>query len=170
MTNQAYELVKSKHAVRQFTDEPLPDDVVRQILDAGRRSPSWTNAQPWRFIAVTDAETRQRIAEHNRHARHVTGAALAVVIATPESTESGSPEFDTGRAVQNMMLTAHGAGVGSVVGFLPQHEKVAELLNVPEGYRVAWVVSFGYPAEPQDRPPREGGRMDFDEVVHWETW
>lgn len=170
LENRAFELVTSKHVVRAFSDEPLPDDVVRQILEAGRRSPSWANAQPWRFIAVQNRETMARIAELNPNAGHLAGAALGVVIVAPEPSPSGSPEFDFGRAVQNMMLTAHGVGVGSVVGYLKQPEETAKLLGVPEDHRVAWVVSFGYPAEGQRQPARSGGRLPFDEVVRWETW
>src|SRR5690606_14602865 len=115
-------------------------------------------------------DTLRRIAELNPNAGHLAGAALGVVIVAPEPSSSGSPEFDFGRAVQNMMLTAHGVGVGSVVGYLKQPEETAKLLGVPEGHRVAWVVSFGYPANKQDRPARRGGRLPFDEVVHWEKW
>ncbi|HOA25057.1 MAG TPA: nitroreductase family protein [Aggregatilineales bacterium] len=170
MENQAFELIRTKHVVREFSDEPLPDEVVRQILEAGRLSPSWANTQPWRFIAVRNRDTLRRIAELNPNAGHLAGAALGVVIVAPEPSSSGSPEFDFGRAVQNMMLTAHGVGVGSVVGYLKQPEETAKLLGVPEGHRVAWVVSFGYPANKQDRPARRGGRLPFDEVVHWEKW
>lgn len=170
MQANVYELIKHKHAVRQFSDEPLPEEVLRQIVDAGRRSPSWQNAQPWRFIVVQDAERRQKIAGLNPNARHLPGAAAGVVIVVPEDNESGSVDFDLGRAVQNMMLSAQGMGVSSVVGYVNSPDETGEYLGVPEGNRVAWVVSFGYPAESQDRPPREGGRLPFDEVVHWETW
>lgn len=170
MQANVYELIKHKHAVRQFADEPVPEEVLRQIVDAGRRAPSWKNAQPWRFIVVQDPERRQKIADLNRYARHLAEAAAGVVVVVPEDNESGSVEFDLGRAVQNMMLAAQGMGVSSVVGHMAAPQDTADLLGVPDGYFIAWVVSFGYPAEPQDRPPREGGRLPFDEVVHWETW
>src|SRR5690606_36136721 len=170
MSTAVFEAIRTKRAVRQFTDQPIPDEIVREILNAGRLSGSSKNTQPWHFVAVRNRDTLRRIAELNPNAGHLAGAALGVVIVAPEPSSSGSPEFDFGRAVQNMMLTAHGVGVGSVVGYLKQPEETAKLLGVPEGHRVAWVVSFGYPANKQDRPARRGGRLPFDEVVHWEKW
>ena len=170
MTTEVFNLIKTKRAVRRFRDEPLPDEVVREILDAGRRSGSSKNTQPWEFIAVRDRKTLRALSQAGVYAEHLAGAALGVVFAVPQPSPSRTPDYDLGRATQNMMLAAWAYGVGSVVAYLHYPEKAREILGVPENYSVEWAISFGYPAEPQDRPLRKGGRRAFEEVVHWEKW
>lgn len=171
MSLSVYDVIRTKRAVREFRDEPLPDDVVREILNAGRLSGSSKNTQPWHFIAVRNRQTLQALATTGRYAGHLAGAALGVVIVAPDPPPAPHAlGFDLGRAAQNMMLAAWGRGVGSVVAAIYEPERAAEILGVPSGYRVEWAISFGYPGQPQDRPPRKGGRRPFDEVVHWERW
>lgn len=171
MSLSVYDVIRTKRAVREFRDEPLPDDIVREILNAGRLSGSSKNTQPWHFIAVCNRQTLQALATTGRYAGHLAGAALGVVIVAPDPPPAPHAlGFDLGRAAQNMMLAAWGRGVGSVVAAIYEPERAAEILGVPSGYRVEWAISFGYPAQPQDRPPRKGGRRPFDEVVHWERW
>src|SRR5256884_7966632 len=68
------ELIRTKRAVRQFTDEPLPEEAIRSILHAGRRAQSSKNTQPWHFIAIRDRETLRQLAECGAYAGHLAGA------------------------------------------------------------------------------------------------
>src|SRR6266404_8972598 len=68
------ELIRTKRAVRQFTDEPLSDEAIRSILDAGRRAQSSKNTQPWHFIAIRDRATLRELAECGVYAGHLAGA------------------------------------------------------------------------------------------------
>jgi nitroreductase len=170
MASEAYNLIRTMRSVRAYRDEPLPEAVAREILDAGRLSGSSKNTQPWVFIAVQDRETLRALTKAGNYTGHLADAALAVVVAVPDPSPSGTPHYDVGRATQNMMLAAWGHGIGSVVAYFHFPQVAAEALGVPEGYNVEWVVSFGYPAEAQDRPPRKGGRKSFDEVVRWKKW
>ena len=54
--------IRTKRAVRQFQDQPLPDDVIQAILNAGRRAQSSKNTQPWTFVLVTEREQLARLA------------------------------------------------------------------------------------------------------------
>lgn len=167
-----FDLIANKRAVRRYMDEPLPDELVRQILNAGRLSGSSKNTQPWQFIAVTDRAVLNDLSRAGRYADHLAGAALGVVIVQPIPSPSGTPGFDFGRATQNMMLVAWARGVGSCVVRLHDPAKAARALGVPEdGYRVDWAISFGYPADENYRPGIVvGGRRAFDEVVYWDRW
>lgn len=171
MTTEVFETIRTKSAVRQFTDEPIPDDVVHEILDAGRLSGSSKNTQPWHFVAVRDRDVLQALAEAGTYAGHLAGAALGVVIVESDDPPSGTPDFDFGRATQNMMLAAWAHGIGSVMAYFHQAEKAAEALDLPDGYKARWGISFGHPADEQLVPSVvSGGRRPFDDVVHWDRW
>lgn len=170
MTTAVYEAIKTKRAVRQFAEQPIPDEIVREILNAGRLSGSSKNTQPWHLVAVRDRDVLRALSEAGTFAGHLAGAALGVVLVQEEGGP-GRPEFDFGRASQNMMLAAWAHGIGSVMAYFHEAEKAAEAIGLPEGYRAYWGISFGYPAEEQQAPSVvSGGRRPFDEVVHWDRW
>lgn len=169
-----WEAIRRKRAVRVFTDQPLPEDAVRRILDAGRRSQSSKNSQPWHFIAVQDRETLERLSECGEWMTHVAGAALCVAIVTP--APDGNERypwhmFDAGQSASYMQLAALEIGVGSCLGTVYDVEKAQELLGFPPTSSVRIVISFGYPKEDGQRPGMgKKGRRSFEEVVHWDRW
>jgi nitroreductase len=168
--SETFNLIKSKRAVRQFRDEQLPADIVHQILEAGRLSGSAKNRQPWYFVAVQDRHTLEALSTCGAYAGHLAGAALGVALVVEDPFERLTVPFDLGRTTQNMMLTAWALGVGSVMATIYRPDKAREILGVPAEYTIPWCISFGYPAEPQNRPPRKGGRRGTDEVIRWEQW
>ncbi len=165
-----FELVRSKRAVREFSDKPLPPELVRQILDAGRLSGSAKNMQPWHFVANERKETLAALAKCGQWATHLAGASLGVALVTADPFLRLTVPFDLGRAAQNMMLTAWAAGVGSEMATIYRPDQAREILGVPEGYNIPWCISFGYPANQETRPARKGGRRTADEVIHFEKW
>lgn len=166
-----YETVKAKRAVRLFKDEPLPDEVVERILNAGRLSGSAKNMQPWQFVAVRKRETLAALSECGAYAQHLAGAALGVALVTPDPFYRLTVPFDLGRTTQNMMLTAWEAGVGSVMATIYRPDLAREVLGVPPEYVIPWCISFGYPDESQMRPSVvKGGRLSAADVIHYEKW
>jgi nitroreductase len=151
--------IASRRETREYDGRPLPDDVVRRILDAGRLSGSSRNAQQWEFVVVADKEA---LAACVWAPDNVLGAALVVAIAG----DAGG--FDVGRAAQNMMLAAWSDGVGSVPNGVRDPDAAAQLV----GARVGIVLTFGYPARPRDVASRtaeewsaRAKRKPFDEIV-----
>jgi len=170
MSTAVFEAIRTKRAVRQFTDQPIPDEIVREILNAGRLSGSSKNTQPWHFVAVRNRDTLRALSEAGTYAGHIAGAALAVVLVN-EVDGPARPEFDFGRATQNMMLAAWAHGIGSVMAYFHHPERAAEAINLPDGYEARWAISFGYPAEEQRRSGVSArGRRPFEDVVHWDKW
>ena len=108
------EAIRTKRAIRKFQDKPLPEDVVKAILNAGRRSQSSKNEQGWQFIAIRDKSILKALSECGQWAGHLAGAALAVAILTPDPTAKFQTMFDTGQAAAFMQLAAWELGVGSV--------------------------------------------------------
>ncbi|HEX2908962.1 MAG TPA: nitroreductase family protein [Phototrophicaceae bacterium] len=165
-----YEAIRAKRAVRHFQDTPLPDEIVRQILNAGRLSQSSKNTQPWHFIAVRDRETLTALSKTGEWAGHLAETALGVAILTPDPTEKFQVMFDAGQAAAYMQLAAWELGVGSCLASIYEPDKARDILGFPAEWHLRIALSFGYPAQNTERPPRPGGRKTFDEVVHWDKW
>lgn len=169
---QVHEAIRNKRAVREFSDQALTDEVVTAILDAGRLAQSGANLQPWHFIAIRKRETLHAVADLGEYARHLAGAALGVVIVTPQDDADGWNWFDSGQVAAYMQLAAFELGVGSCIAALFKPQEARDLLGFPANFKARIAISFGYPAnqEIELRAPRRSGRRPFDEVVHWERW
>jgi nitroreductase len=166
------EAIRLKRAVRNFTSEPLPEEVVHAILNAGRRSQSSKNSQPWHFIAIRDKTILQTLSECGTWAGHLAGAALGVAILTPDPAEKFQTMFDAGQAGAYMQLAAWELGVGSCPASIYEPDKARQLLRFPPELHLRIALSFGYPADDSvlTAAPVKGGRRVFDETVHWEKW
>lgn len=163
-TMSVMEAVRRTRAVRAYTADPLPEEVIRAILNAGRRAQSSRNSQPWSFILVTDREQLQRVGTAGTYATHIPHSACTVVLVGPEGSE-----FDLGQAAASMQLAATAYGVGSCVTTLQDSAAAHSILGVPEELTCRWALAFGYPAEPP-APPKAGGRKPLDEIVHRERY
>ncbi len=125
------EAIRTKRAVRQFQEKPLPDEVVKAILNAGRRSQSSKNSQAWQFIAIRNKEILKALSTCGEWAGHIAGAALAVAILTPDPAEKFQRLFDAGQAAAFMQLAAWELGVGSCPASIYEPEKAREILGFP---------------------------------------
>ena len=144
-------------------------------MDAGRHAGSSKNQQRWDFVVVQERPTLERLATVGPFAGHVAGAAAAVGLVTPDPTVPGaslSLTWDPGLAAENMMLAAWELGIGSCPATVYDQAIARDVLGHPSDRHCAYVLSFGYPADPADmtRPPRAGGRRALDEVEHRERW
>jgi nitroreductase len=164
--------IRLKRAVRKFQDTPLPDDVIHAILNAGRRSQSSKNTQAWKFIAIRDKEILKALSQCGEWAGHIAGAALCVATLTPEPTEKFQTMFDAGQAAAFMQLAAWELGVGSCPASIYDFERARQILAFPAEWHLRIALSFGYALEEEklSAPPKKGGRMHLDEVVHWDSW
>ena len=120
------EAIRRKRAVRAYTPEPVPEEMIDAILNAGRRAQSAKNTQPWTFILVTEREQLARLATAGTYAAHMPSSAFTAVLVAPPGTE-----FDLGQAAANMQLAATALGVGSCVTTLHNQELAHEILGVP---------------------------------------
>jgi nitroreductase len=161
--------IASRREVRDYERRPIPPDVARQILDAGRLAGNASNRQPWRFLVVEDAARRERLAGCVFEPGNVRGAALVVAVVV---SGKGPLAFDAGRAAQNMLLAAHDQGVGSCPNGLADADAVAEVLGLPDEERPIIVLSFGYPARPRNVAARSAAawseranRLPLDDLV-----
>ncbi len=170
-----WDAVRSRRAIRRFADRPLQPVHLERILHAGRRANSSKNQQRWAFIVCRDRAHLQELAAVGPYAGHLAGAAAAVALVTPDPRTADAPlsvMFDLGQAADSMMLVAWELGIGSVPATVYQHDLAQRLLGYPDGQHCEFLLSFGYPADPDDleRPLKAGGRRPLDELVHTERW
>ena len=143
------ELVRTRRSVRQYTNEPVSEEDMNKILEAGRWAPSANNSQPWEFVVLRSREVRKELAGTLTWGRFLSQAALGIVVVIDE-TASSNPVEDGAAATQNMLLEAHSLGLGAcwIGAYGSAYEANArKVLNVPEHKRLVSIITIGYPAE-----------------------
>ena len=163
-----YECITSRRTVRDFKPDPIPEALVRRILQAGRRAPSSSNSQPWHFVVVQDRTTLAALGDIASQGRFIGQAPLAIAIVMDNAPR---PQLDAGRALQQMELMAWSEGIGTCfVGLRAEEQQkaVKELLGIPEEMELITVLPFGYRAESSRGPGTP--KKPFDEMVHWERF
>ena len=141
-----YQCIRSRLTVRNFKPDPVPERVIRRMLQAARWAPSARNRQPWNFVIVQNPDTLEQIGGIASSGGFIGGAPLAVAVVMDRG---GRPEFDAGRSLQQMELAAWSQGVGGCTAGVrgEENEKVKELLGIPEDKDLVTVVAFGYPTD-----------------------
>lgn len=164
--------IRTKRAVRNFAPKPVSDDVVRRIVNAGRRAQSSKNTQPWHFIAIRERPMLEALSRLGPYASHLAGAGLGVTVLTPDPAGRWSIMFDAGQAAAYMQLAAWELGVASCLATIYEQDAARKLLAFPDDLHLNVALSFGYPVDPSvlTASPRTGGRRPFQESVHFERW
>ena len=167
--------IRTKRMVRRFEQRALDPEHLTRIVDAGRHAASSKNQQRWDFVVVQDRARLEALSKSGRFAGHVAGAAAAIALVTPDPRgprASLSVVWDLGMAAENMSLAAWELGIGSCPATVYEQDVTREVLKLPADRLCDWILSFGYPADPDDltRPPKAGGRKSLDDVVHREAW
>ena len=169
---QVSDAIRTKRAVRQFTNQPLSEETAKAILNAGRRSQSSKNTQAWHFLAIQDKQLLKALSECGQYAGHLAGAAMAVAILTPDPNEKFQVLFDAGQAAAFMQLAAWELGVGSCPASIYEPEKARAILGFPAEWHLRVCLSFGYPTDESklNATPKKGGRAPLDDIIHWDRW
>ena len=166
-----YKSIISLRSVRHFDrSQPIDDQALHRILQAGRMSGSSKNSQPWWFIVIQDQTTLEALAKCGNFAEHLVGATIAIAIVFDPQFYRG--EFDSGRTAQNMMLAAWNDGIGSCIASMHREDDTKKVLDVPSEYRLQHIISFGYPQKREQSTPavKQSGRKPLEEMVYKEKW
>lgn len=162
---QVYEAISTMLAVRSYQDKPIPDEIIRRIVEAGRLTGSSMNLQPWHFIIVRNKETLRKIGEMVPYGSYTAEAQAAIIVAI-EPTEYAVS--DGSRAVQSMLLTAWEAGIGANwAGWLGMNQ-LKPLLGVPDNLDLLAILPLGYPAQATGKGKKK--RKSISEVAHSERF
>ena len=163
-----YQAIKSRRTVRDYKPDPIPQELVRRILQAGRWAPSSSNTQKWHFIAVQDRDTLAALGEIATHGPFIGQAPLAIAVVMDDAPR---PQLDAGRALQQMELMAWSEGVGMCfvgVREADQQQAIKELLNIPESMELITLLPFGYSSDAPKGPGTP--RKAMNEIIHWERF
>ena len=152
------DVILSRRSIRCYEQKEIPKDVLDKIFEAGRQAPSAANRQPWHFIVVTDYEIKKELSKGLVN-RHIKNSAFTVVgCAYIGLWHIGTRKWSivgTSIALQNMVIAAWAMGVGSCwIGDFREN-KVKQLLNIPDKWKVVALISFGYPAEKPEAKKRK---------------
>ena len=158
---------------RDFQPTPVPEDALLDILDVARWTGSAGNRQPWTFIVVTDAATKQQMAAAATNTPHI-GIAPVVIAVAMEPMGETSDNFDEGRVAERMMIAATAHGLACGIGRArPDAQKViGPLLGVPPDRYIRTMVSIGFPttAGRAAKSPPGQARRRLDELVRRERF
>jgi nitroreductase len=169
--------IKERRSVRHYRSDTIPDEILVEILEAARRSPSWANTQVLRFIVVKDAATKQGLLDclgPQNPARAAIIEAPVVICAAAQRNmsgcRSGTPTtnkgdwfmFDAGIAMEHIALAAWNFGLGTVHVGSFDAEKVEGVLEIPHVYSITEMMPVGY----FDDIPREAPRKPLSDIIY----
>jgi len=162
----AIEAITTRRSVRQFSQKPVPDELIYKLIDAGRLAPTANNVQPWEFVVVTNKETREKIASLANYGSFIAGAPVCIAVFCKDTKyylEDGCA------ATENILIAAHSLGLGScwVAGDKkPYCNEIKEILTVPPSYKLISLLPIGYPQE----TPTAHDKREINEVMHKEKF
>ena len=165
-------LLKSRRSIRRYRPDPVPDEMVEGLLEAGRWAPSASNRQPWHFIVVRDPAILQEVAQHAAYFfirwAHVAEAPLLIVLCG-DARNRVYRQFlheDIGLAGSQIMLQAKALGLGTCwIGGLDR-KAIRGILKVPDHVEIVGLLTVGFPAE----DPAPPARKPLAEIVHYDVY
>lgn len=172
--NDKIRFLRNLRAVRNYTSEQIPDDVLNDILEVGRWSGSASNRQGTEVVVVRDSQITQRMSEVG--ARPAAEATVALVVVMPENAERHDLNvFDSGRLVERLLLAADAHGLGGNIATLKGDgpDIIKQLLDIPAEKRIWAVVTLGYIDEEAHRArPKSptAGRKPMRDFAHWDRY
>jgi nitroreductase len=168
---QTWDAITSRRNVRSFADRPIAEGDLDQILEAGRRTPSSRNSQPWDFVVVTDRSQLEQLSTVWVGAAHVAGSAATIALVVDDSGEGARRvQFDLGQVTMAIMLAAADLGIGSGHSSVGERDLARQLLRLPAGKSCEFLISLGYPADRPVAPIKNPDRRPFADVVHRGHW
>jgi nitroreductase len=190
-----FEAMYSQRAIRFLKPDPIPDELVEKVIEAGIRAPNGGNTQGWGFVVIKDVEVKKKMAPlYQNVGRPNHGAAQTwseknsassaeylgdhiaeVPVWILACIKNAGNDISTGAsiypAVQNMLLAARALGLGSVLTTRVRRgyeDEMREWIGLPEGWVTAAMIPLGWPMEGHDYGPTN--RKPAALVTHWEKW
>jgi len=163
--------ILERRSIRKYTDEPISDQDIKELLQAAMAAPSAGNQQPWEFIVVNDREILNKIPEVHPYSQMLKMAPLAIIVCgnLDKEKHEGYWVQDCSAATENILIEAQYKGLGAVwLGVYPRKERVKglkELFNLPEDIIPLSIVPIGHPAESKEPSNRYN-----QSVIHINKW
>ncbi len=154
------EAIHTRRSIRKFTSEPVSEENIHKMLAAAMSAPSAGNSQPWRFLVVDERAVLDKLATIHPYVGMLKTATLAILVIADPGLEKypGYWPIDCSAAVENLLLAAHGLGLGAVwTGVYPMEDRVAacrDMLGVPQELIPHSLIPIGYPDQPSSYKDR----------------
>ena len=163
--NKVIDLILSSYSNRDFSEVPVTDNQIEQILKCGIKAPSAMNSQPWRFTVV------KGIAKVKPLFRDIKSGNVVIIVSTLEPAPRGiNADFDCALATENMFIAAHSLGLGARIYTGPlrsMDDKIKKSLELPEEYRVVAFLRIGNPDPGVDATSAASSRKAMSELVNY---
>jgi len=168
---EVQEAIEKRKSIRDYKDEPIPENKLLKVLEAARLAPSGGNRQEWKFVVVKDTERKKQLSKIANGQSHVASAPV-VIAGVAKNTERvmmcGTPAYsvDLSIAIDHMTLAAVEQDLGSCwIGAFSQDE-AKKLLGIPDNYKIVVMLTLGFPTD----QVRSKTRKSLDEVVCYESY
>ena len=166
------EVMRRRRSVRRYTEEPLTDEQLKQIVSAALLAPSGHSKYPCEFIVVKNRELLEKMSRCRKNVAKMLAGAAAAVVVVADKDKSDTYVEDSCVAMMSMELSATALGVGNC--WIQVRNREAEddssseeylrgLLNFPENFACQAILSLGYPAK--EPKARELDKLNFDKVT-----
>ena len=171
------EAIRGRRTVRRFTQTPIPEAILDELLDLARLAPSAANLQPLEFLLVDEAAGRDALFAHLKWGAYVKPQRnpapdqrpTVYVVVLWAKEKSGFPPWEAGAAMQNIILAAQDHGLGTCWLGGIDREGIKAGFGVPEDRDVVGVIALGYPAEApvlEERDEDVKYWLDEEDVLH----
>jgi nitroreductase len=156
----AMDAILSRRSIRKYTKQSVPDQLIKELLEAAMNAPSAGNEQPWHFIVINDRGILDEIPQYHPYSQMVREASVAILVCCDLQLDKqdGLWVQDCAAATENLLLAVQAKGLGAVwLGVYPRDERVTglrKLLSIPEQVIPFSLIPIGYPAEHKPRANR----------------
>jgi len=156
----AMDAILSRRSIRKYTTKPVPDQLVKEVLEAAMSAPSAGNEQPWHFIVITDRQILDEIPKYHPYSHMVREAPVAILVCCDLQLDKhdGFWVQDCAAATENLLVAVQAQGLGGVwLGVYPREQRITglrKLLAIPEHVIPFSLIPIGYPAEDKPRADR----------------
>lgn len=164
-------LLITRRSIRKYSNEEITQEQIEQLLMAGMYAPSAGNQQPWHFIIIRNKDAFHNITKIHPFSKMLLNASAAILVCADLQLETnkGYWPLDCSAATENILIAAHGLGLGAVwLGVYPRRDRqegIAKIFSLPENIQPFSLISLGYPAEKFDLPNRFK-----TERIHSDIW
>ncbi len=168
---EAIECILTRRSIRRYKKDPIPKELIEELLTCAMAAPSARNEQPWHFVVIEDRSLLDAIPKFHPYSQMLREAPLAILVCGDIKlvNHEGYLVQDCSAATQNLLLAAHAKGLGAVwLGVYPRDERIEgikRLLSIPKNIIPIALIALGYPAE--EKKPENRSKP---ERVHYNRW
>jgi nitroreductase len=159
------EVLKTRRSIRRYINKPIPDEIIKDIIDCARLAPTANNKQPWLFVVIKDKKLKEKIAELTDYGKFMKQADCCIAVFCEDTKyylEDGSA------ATENILLAAWHYGIGScwIAGDKKSYaEEIRKILEIPQKYKLVSLISLGYPEKEELKKSQNIKKKTLEEVI-----